>query len=80
MWPGESGMLGASVLKQYAQGDLSWIEAIQAYQSASHDLLRKRMSAANFSQKLLLSPICQRLFMMTANGTDVWQRVFEATR
>lgn len=76
----ELGMLGAGILKQYAEGNLSWGEAAEGYHRAGEELVRKRMFAANLSQKLLLSPICQRLFMATADRTNVWGRVFEATR
>ena len=76
----ESAVLAAKPLEGYARGELSWQEATQAFHGASATTFSRRIAAANLSQKLLNSALCQQLFVRTADHISLWQRVFEMTR
>jgi len=76
----ESAELAVGPLSGYSRGELSWREAVDAYQSNARHRFGRRMQAATVVQKLSMKPLWTSLFLKAANSLPLWRGIFAVTR
>ncbi len=76
----ESAALAVDPLTRYSQGDFSWREALDQYQSAAKARFGRRMKTATVVQSLAMKPLWTAVFLKAANSLPLWRGIFAATR
>lgn len=77
----ESAELALSPLTSWSRGEISWIEAHQKIASACDTAFSRRLKAAQWLQRLVLTPSLQNMLVtLSAHSDWFWRMAFERTR